>query len=192
VRNFLNAPLDEYFRQQQERCKRRAPFEISAENIVREDAMYAVRRTVPMLNNFNKAILTSLMCNNNIKLITSGSGTNDLAYYLFGYATKKQGRSYNQAALLAKSYLFPEYASTNENDTSLQEHARCLLIRCMNTLAREQEITGPLVVTYLMGWGDTFQSHHFVPMYWKEIEQAVLAADPALQEETDRLSYVFA
>ena len=131
------------------------------------------------------------MCNNDVKLITSGSGTNDLAYYLFGYTAKKQGQSYNQAALLAKSHLFPDHAATQEGDSSLQEHARHLLIQCMNTLACEQEIAGPLVVTYLMGWGDIFQSHHFVPMYWKEIEVAVLAADPTLREEINRSSYVF-
>ena len=31
------------------------------------------------------------------------------------------------------------------------ERARRLVIRCMNTLLREQEIAGPLVATYLMG-----------------------------------------
>ena len=39
--------------------------------------------------------------------------------------------------------------------------------RCVNTLSREQELSGPEVISYLMGWGDRYISHHFetVPLF---------------------------
>jgi hypothetical protein len=169
----------------QERCKRRAPFPLSDNYVVNEDGTYALQRSLPMVNSFNPAISSSLMCNNDVKLITNGSATNDLLFYLTNYAAKKQGRSYNQSALLAKQKLFPELVETNEDDTQAVENGRKLLIRCMNTLIREQEVAGPLVVTLLMGWKDTLQSHRFVAIYWKDVERAVRIADPNLQRELD-------
>lgn len=172
--------LDRYGR---EVCKRRVPFPLSEKTVVNEDGTYLLHRTVPMLNNFNPSISTSLMCNNDVQLITSGSSTNDISWYIFGYMAKKQGRSYNQAALLASKKLFPYVAATGTNIATETENARRLLNRCMNTLSREQELAGPLVITYLMGWGDTIESHHFVPMYWKEIEDAINMADSVFRTD---------
>ena len=164
-----------------ERCKRRAPFPLSNDYAVDEDGSYAVKRSIPMVNSFNKSVSTSLMCNNDIKLITNGSATNDLVFYLTNYAAKKQGRSYNQSALLAKDRLFAAVGEGYVNDAQAMENGRKLLIRCLNTLIREQELAGPLVVTLLMGWNDTLQSHHFVPIYWRDVERALWLADPNLQ-----------
>ncbi|RDB17027.1 hypothetical protein Hypma_002027 [Hypsizygus marmoreus] len=41
-----------------------------------------------------------------------------------------------------------------------------MLNRCANSLSCEQEFSGPEVASYLMGWGDRFLSHQFVPIYW--------------------------
>ena len=41
-----------------------------------------------------------------------------------------------------------------------------LIQRCANTLSREQELSAPEVVSYLMGWGDHYISHHFETIPW--------------------------
>lgn len=173
-----------------ERCKRRAPFELSEDYTVREDGSYAIRRTMPMLNNFNKSVSASLMCNNDIKLITNGSGTNDLLWYISKYILKPQARSYNQAALLAGDQLFPESTVDNGDDVEITERARKLLIRCMNISAREQEVAGTLVATYLMGLLDTQSSHRFVPLYWSEVERALRNAYSEFRLEGVTTRYV--
>lgn len=83
--------------------------------------------------------------------------------------------------MLAKDRLFAAVGEGYVNDAQAMENGRKLLIRCLNTLIREQELAGPLVVTLLMGWNDTLQSHHFVPIYWRDVERALWLADPNLQ-----------
>jgi len=36
-----------------------------------------------------------------------------------------------------------------------------------------------------MGWGDTIESHKFVPMFWKAIENAIYAVDPGLGDSNN-------
>lgn len=174
----------------QEHCKRCAPFELSEDYTVQEDGLYAIHCTMPMLNNFNKLVSACLMCNNDIKLITNGSETNDLLWYISKYILKPQARSYNQAALLAEDQLFPESTVDNGDDVEITEHARKLLIRCMNISAHEQEVAGTLVATYLMGLLDTQSSHRFVPLYWSEVERALRNTYSEFQLEAVTTKYV--
>ena len=77
---------------------------------------------------------------------------------------KKQKCSHNISALLAKNYAFKH---ADDAETQSIQNASCLLVyRCIEALNREQEIAAPMVMSYLMGWGDVYQSHNFVPVYW--------------------------
>ena len=49
---------------------------------------------------------------------------------------------------------------------TIQEKHRLLLFRLSHAINREQEIAGPLVMSYLMGWGDTYKSHNYQTLYW--------------------------
>ena len=40
------------------------------------------------------------------------------------------------------------------------------VIRVMQAVLCKQEIAAPLVISYLMGWGDVYRSHHYTPVYW--------------------------
>lgn len=72
----------------QEWCKQRAPFLLSDNYVMNEDGSYQIQRSIPMVNSFNKLVLISLMCNNDIKLIMNRSATNDLLFYLTNYTAK--------------------------------------------------------------------------------------------------------
>lgn len=161
------------------KCKRRAPFELSEDDTVDENGSYAPRRTIPMLNNFNKSVSICLQCNNDVKLITSGPATNDLAHYLFGYTFKKQYNK-NGSGLMAKAKLFPELLGDQSNTMT----AKALLNRCVNICNREKETSGPLAVCYLMGWGDTFKSHRYTPMRFYELRKAILRVCPELETQS--------
>lgn len=164
-------------------CKRRAPWELSTTDVVRSDGSYAPKRTIANLNNFNETISAYVMCNNDVKLITSGSATNDLAWYLLGYMSKDPLTSYNMSALLANGRLFDEAgARWVEGASDIPKAARALIVRCFNTLTREQEVPAPMVVSYIMGWGDTFKSHSYVSVSWGQLTGAILEADPTFKE----------
>jgi hypothetical protein len=36
-----------------------------------------------------------------------------------------------------------------------------ILVCCANTLSQEQELSGPEVMSYIMGWGNHYILHHF-------------------------------
>lgn len=46
----------------------------------------------------------------------------------------------------------------------------------------EKEFSGPEVISYLMGWGDQFMSHHFVPIYWNGVLYALKKTFPSLRK----------
>ena len=37
---------------------------------------------------------------------------------------------------------------------------------CFQTINHESKYSGPQVISYLMGWGDVYRSHHYMPLYW--------------------------
>lgn len=41
-----------------------------------------------------------------------------------------------------------------------------LIQRCANALTWDQEFSGQEAINYLMGWGDRYESHHYVVIYW--------------------------
>ncbi|TFK64775.1 hypothetical protein BDN72DRAFT_846303 [Pluteus cervinus] len=57
-----------------------------------------------------------------------------------------------------------------------------MLIKCANALSREQELSGPEVVSLLMGWGDTFTSHQYVPIYLNGLRAYLKGVFPKLGE----------
>jgi hypothetical protein len=48
-------------------------------------------------------------------------------------------------------------------------------LRCYNTLASEQELSGVQVASYLMGWPDHYTTHEFVNLFLIGIENYLQA-----------------
>lgn len=165
-------------------CKRQAPWELSDDDVIDEHGNWRPRRSYAYLNNYCPAISTTLHCNNDIKLITNGRDTNDVTWYTSAYQTKKQGKTHNLSALMANSLMYHQEHSSPDDD--LLERNRLLLFRCHHTINREAEIAGPLVMAYLMGWGDTICSHHYVPIYWSSLASMIWTMFPNLRKSTKR------
>ncbi|CAF4062556.1 unnamed protein product, partial [Adineta steineri] len=51
-----------------------------------------------------------------------------------------------------------------------EEKSRRLVLRCYNTLASQQELSGVQVASYLMGWPDHYTTHEFVNLFLIGIE----------------------
>ena len=94
------------------------------------------------------------------------------------YKMKILLNSNNTSALLAKTFMYHRAAESYTSNLRLLN--KRLIQRCANTLTREREIGAPEVVSYLMGWGDRFVSHHFKMIYWYLVVSALKKAYPIL------------
>ncbi|KAF8424996.1 hypothetical protein L210DRAFT_798930, partial [Boletus edulis BED1] len=170
-------------RHRQMACKRRAPWPLSAEEYVDEAGNWSPKRTYGFMNNFCPAITTTLLCNNDIKLLTNGEDTKDVMWYTTSYATKKQSKNNNVSALMAKAMLYHENNSNHLN--SILEQNRLLIFRCQQAINREMELSGPQVMSYIMGYGDCIRSHHYVPFYWFSLQKLLEQTFPELKGAID-------
>ncbi|GAW00963.1 ATP-dependent DNA helicase PIF1 [Lentinula edodes] len=170
-------------------CKNRAPWKTSAEDWINEKGEWGMKRLNPYLNGFNPTILETIFCNNDVKLITNGAETQDSVWYFSAYQTKKKKRSNNTSAIVAKRFAFhnvQEKANKEDKDV----HKR-LITRCATALNREQEFSASEVVSYLMGWGDRYISHQFVPIYLDGIGAALRKTYPDLLDKRWDQSWPF-
>ncbi|KAK0209651.1 hypothetical protein IW262DRAFT_1281386, partial [Armillaria fumosa] len=83
-----------------------APFLISENPWINTNGEWGPCHRYGYVNNFNPAILLFTQSNHDIKLITNGTRTNSLSWYLTTYTTKKQPQSSNASAVLAKTLAF--------------------------------------------------------------------------------------
>jgi hypothetical protein len=70
-------------------CKRRAPFPLSTDSWIDEHGDWRPKRRYGYLNNFCPPLVQALRCNHDLKLITNGEDTKNLAWYITNYATKE-------------------------------------------------------------------------------------------------------
>ena len=168
-------------------CKRRAPFEVSSRDYIDEDGHWAPKRTYGYINNCCPALMQCIRANHDIKLITNGSETRDISFYISLYVAKRQANTSNSSALLAKKLAFHKARERYNSDVSRLN--KRLLQRCANTLTREQEFSGPEVISYLMGWGDRFISHFFVTIYWSAVTSLIKRKFPTMNLKRSAIYY---
>ena len=133
------------------------------------------------INNWCPAIMQCIRANQDIKLITNGSETRDIAFYISLYVAKRQSNSSNASALMAWKLAFHKWREHYNSD--IIRLNKQLLERCANTLTREQEFSAPEVISYLMGWGDRFISHHFVTIFWSDVKTSIRQHFPELAQK---------
>ncbi|KAJ2913508.1 hypothetical protein MD484_g6899, partial [Candolleomyces efflorescens] len=164
-------------------CKRGAPFALARDAWVSETGLWGPKRLCAFLNAWHPILLNTLRCNHDLKLITGGAATKNLTWYIVNYTSKKQGHASNGSALLAKNYAYHVQDMASWVDT--QNINKRLLQRCSNALARDREFSAPEVISYLMGWGDRFESHHYVTIRWDTAMHLLLSSYPGLGSEYD-------
>ena len=163
------------------RCKRRAPFNLLPRDWIDEDGSWGPKRLHPFINNWNPAILHCVRSNHDIKLISNGTETKDLAFYITNYVAKKQKDSSNVSALLAKRLAFHKKQEKYTVDVTVLN--KRLLQRCANTLSREQEFSAPEVSSYLRGHGDRYISDFPGTIYLDAFRTALKNTFPSLREK---------
>jgi hypothetical protein len=144
-------------------CKRRAPFATAPSEWVNSDGEWGPKRTCPNLNSWNPWIMRCARANHDVKLIMNSAETCVLVLYNTNYTFKKQNKSSNTSALLADHLAYQEKHESKDED--IQTYNKRLVQRCANALFTQREFSGPEIASYLMGWGDHFESNKYVPIY---------------------------
>ncbi|EAU82018.2 ATP-dependent DNA helicase PIF1 [Coprinopsis cinerea okayama7 len=172
-------------------CKRRAPWVRSEETWVSTTGEYGPKRIAGFLNSWNDTLMDTLRCNHDLKLLLAIAAIAKIVWYITNYATKKQQRSTNMMAVLADRLAFHNEQEKHRLDAANRN--KRLLERCSNALTRDREFSAPEVVSYIMGWGDRYESHTYVPIFWEPAERLLKAAfasaaNPTGEEESDPAS----
>ena len=162
------------------RCKRSAPFPLAEDDWIQANGTWGPKQSHRYFNNWCPAILQCLRANHNIKIITNGMETKDIAWYITHYIAKKQRESSNTSALLAKTFVY--HNASEQRNFDLVVRNRKLIQQCANTLSCEQELSAPEVVSYLMGWGNRYISHHFETIPWLSVLSLLRNSYPVLNQ----------
>ncbi|KAB5588280.1 Vacuolar membrane-associated protein IML1 [Ceratobasidium theobromae] len=165
-------------------CKRRAPFPLSPETVVQNNGTVQLKRTYGYINAWNPSVLVYGGCNNDIKFISNGAEARAIIWYITAYQTKKQCRSHNISALLAERLVYHFEGTDYIED--MRNRSRLLLFRCLHSLNRQMEQSGQQVMSYLLGYGDTFRSHTYVPLYWAAVAGEIFRTWPNLKKSNTR------
>ncbi|CAF1375645.1 unnamed protein product [Rotaria sordida] len=131
----------------------------------------SMRRSDPWINNFNEYLIAACRSNMDIKFIWSGSDTKALVYYITDYVTKMTLSFHDTFALVQKSITSIMNSSHQTNNENAIEKSRKLVLRCYNSLASQQELSGVQVASYLMNWDDHYTTHKFQGLHLIQTEQ---------------------
>jgi len=146
------------------KCRRRAPWPCSPTEYIDQYGNWSPERHFGFLNCWNPFLSCAARCNNDQQLLTNGRDTTDIGYYSTKYMSKAQGRGHQMSALVANQYAYDAQHTVYAD--SLREQQRLLLFRLVNKVNSQQELGAPMVISYLMGWGDCYTSHTYTAIYW--------------------------
>ncbi|CAF4217270.1 unnamed protein product, partial [Rotaria magnacalcarata] len=168
-------------------CRMRMPRRIeNVSSINIESGEIKLKRLHETINNFNEYIISACRSNMDIKYIFSGSDAKALVYYTTDYVTKSNLSFHDTFSLVLKVILSLEKQKLNiDAAVNAEEKSRRLVLRCYNTLASQQELSGVQVASNLMGWPDHYTTHEFVNLFLIGIEnylQATLIEAPLKQQ----------
>lgn len=162
------------------RCKRRAPWKMSTCTRVHENGEWESKRILKWLNTWNPTMMQAFRCNHDIKLLTNAGATKDMAWYMTKYALKPMALTHNMSALLATNFAVNQ--ESMKNTPSFRTANTKMLSQCVNTLGRYQELSSHQIAAHLMGFGDRFESHTFVPIHLRSLMWSCKQQFPELKE----------
>ena len=135
----------------------------------------SMKRSDPWINNFNDYLIAAVRSNMDIKFIWSGSDAKALVYYITDYVTKMSLSFHDTLSLVQNSVTSMSNSANQTDSSSVVEKSRKLVLRCYNTLASQQELSGVQVASYLMNLDDHYTSHRFQGVFLIEIERHLQA-----------------
>ena len=136
------------------------------------------------MNAWNPTVSICTRCDNDIKVLLNGQDTINITYYVMGYSYKNQQHNHNISAVVARNFAY--HVEQSKYAETLQDQQCLLLFRIVNAMNSDQELAAPMVISFLMGWGDTYTSHSYTPVYWSTFISSLLKEHPSLAHAESR------
>ena len=153
-------------------CRMRMPRKLVPVSTIDPDTGHiSMRRSHPMINNFNEYLIAACRSNMDIKFIWTGSDAKALVYYITDYVTKMSLSFHDTLSLVQKCITSIVDPCHQTNQQNAIEKSRKLVLRCYNALASQQELSGVQVASYLMNWNDHYTTHKFQALYLIQTER---------------------
>jgi hypothetical protein len=153
-------------------CRMRMPRKLVPISTIDPDTGHiSMRRSDPWINNFNEYLIAACRSNMDIKFIWTGNDAKALVYYITDYVTKMSLSFHDTFSLVQKSITSLQNTSNQLDKENVIEKSRKLVLRCYNTLASQQELSGVQVASYLMNWGDHYTTHKFQGLFLIQTER---------------------
>jgi hypothetical protein len=121
-----------------------------------------------------------------IQFIGSGEAAKALIYYITNYITKENLPA--QVGLAALAYAVKNSAAQYGEEDRSAARAKNLVTKAINAMLAKKEISHQQVMSYLIGGGDCYASHHFSILHWGAFDKAVDKAflqEPPIEECPD-------
>ncbi|CAF3292858.1 unnamed protein product [Rotaria sp. Silwood2] len=172
---------------------------VKTSNIDSSTCQITMRRSHPWINNFNEWIISACRSNMDIKFIWTWNDAKALVYYITDYVTKSSLAFYAMFALVKQGIeSIEQHQFLNGTDNAV-EKSRKLVLRCYNTIASHQEVSGVQVASYLMNYGDHYTTHTFRNLFLMSIEKSLqtelikvpLSEKNIGEEQSDEMSIPF-
>lgn len=120
-------------------CRMRMPRKlVSVSSIDPETGHITMRRSDPMINNFNEYLIAACRSNMDIKFIWSGSDAKALVYYITDYVTKMSLSFHDTFALVQKSIASIMNSSNQTNNDNAIENPGNLFYVATTRLPRNK------------------------------------------------------
>ena len=171
-------------------CKRRAPFDCADDDFVNADGTCGPKRLYGFVDSWNPAILVNARCNNDVKFLTNGHQTKNIAFYITMYATKKQLKTHNLSGVMAEGLAYHIQHPIETYLEDLQKQQAQLLFRLGHAINRQQEIAVTMAITYLMGRSEVVSSHLYSTIYWSGFVAHLLSSEQSLTRVVSDDEYV--
>ncbi|VDB89145.1 unnamed protein product [Peniophora sp. CBMAI 1063] len=144
------------FKYGSEQCRFHYPHEIAEESkFDRETLSVVIKVLDATCNPYNKWLLGTCRHNIDVKYILSGKGGKAGMFYIAGYITK------SELSMPETLGLFHSALMKIDHRIQMPEAARAkaLLSRCIGAMTHKQTVHAQQCARYLLGEGDTMQSH---------------------------------
>ncbi|KAH0825765.1 hypothetical protein J3R83DRAFT_8925 [Lanmaoa asiatica] len=127
------------------------------------------------------ALSINLHCNNDCKLIRWVRHQKPVILCSFIISNQKAGEKLQYFCSDGDGHHLKRSSNANYVE-GLCDQQRLLLFRLVHAINQQQELAAPMVMSYIMGWGDVVRSHHYSPIYWSSFVRILFAQHPSLQE----------
>ena len=154
-----------------------------------KNGVIQLRRLDTNCNNYNRALLSVLRSNMDVKFITNGQDARATIFYITDYVTKSELSVYEcitMVKLAVEKIERNEYPRTDDPTmTEGENRARQRIFTCLNVLDSNVERSGQWVATVLLGLPLEYSSHPFQNFSSRSFVNYV---DRSIQEEPEEES----